>query len=52
MQELIMVSQDFFERNVSILTMSGFNFILMGEAIWPEELKRCSEGELIVQTQR
>ena len=31
--------------------MSGFNFILMGEAIWPEELKRRSEGELVAQTQ-
>ena len=47
------VSQSrFFERNVNMLTLSGFNFIRTGEKICPDELKRHSEGELVVQKHR
>ena len=47
------VSQSrFFERNVNMLTLSGFNFIRTGEAICPDELKRRSEGELVAQMHR
>ena len=47
------VSQSrFFERNVNMLTLSGFNFIRTGETICPDELKRRSEGELVAQMHR
>ena len=41
---------NFFAKNVSILTLSGFREYLLGVTTFPDVLNSCSDAELVAQT--